>query len=124
LVRPMAVTHQTDTEQRVIELPFLHDHTHPRRLVLTAPDRGYPHSLAPSGYYMLFIFNRDGVPSVAHWIHLGLHHAIVFEVGSTVTAISTRPGATSLYVVGLDEGKGGGRVWSKFFPDPDNPNQW
>jgi hypothetical protein len=70
LVRPMAVTHQTDTEQRVVEMPFLHDHTRPDRLVLTAPLGGYPRSLAPQGYYMLFILNRNGVPSVAHWIYL------------------------------------------------------
>ena len=70
LVRPMAVTHQTDTEQRVLEMFFLHDHTQPNRLVLTAPLGGYPRSLAPQGYYMLFILNRDGVPSVAEWIYL------------------------------------------------------
>lgn len=70
LVRPMAVTHQTDTEQRVIEMTFLHDHTRPNRLVLTAPLGGYPRSLAPQGYYMLFILNRDGVPSVGKWIYL------------------------------------------------------
>jgi hypothetical protein len=43
---------------------------------------------------------------------------------ATVTAISTTPGGTSLYLVGLDEGHGGGRVWSKYFPDPDHPNRW
>jgi hypothetical protein len=70
LVRPMAVTHQTDTEQRVVEIAFLHDHTQPTRLVATAPLGGYPRSLAPQGYYMLFILNRNGVPSVAKWIYL------------------------------------------------------
>lgn len=70
LVRPMAVTHQTDTEQRVIEMPMLHDHAQPNRLVLTAPHGGHPHSLAPQGHYMLFILDRDGVPSVARWIYL------------------------------------------------------
>lgn len=70
LVRPMAVTHQTDTEQRVIEMTFLHDHTRQNRLVVTAPLGGYPRSLAPQGYYMLFILNRNGVPSVAKWIYL------------------------------------------------------
>ena len=42
--------------------------------------------------------------------------------GSTVTALSTQPGGTSLYVVGLDEGHGGGRVWSNYFPSSNN--QW
>jgi hypothetical protein len=67
---PLVVTHQTDTEQRVIEMPMLHDHAQPDRLVLTAPHGGHPHSLAPQGYYMLFILDNAGVPSVASWIYL------------------------------------------------------
>ncbi len=70
LVRPMAVTHQTESNQRVIELFFLHDHVHPNNLVATAPDGGSPHAFAPKGYYMLFILNGDGVPSVANWVYL------------------------------------------------------
>jgi hypothetical protein len=71
LVRPMAVTHQTDTEQKVLEMPCIRDKTRPRRLKLTAPDGGHPHSLAQQGYYMMFAINKNGVPSVAKWIYLG-----------------------------------------------------
>jgi hypothetical protein len=71
LVRPMAVTHQTDTEQKVLEMPFIHDKTRPRRLKLTAPDGERPHSLAQQGYYMMFAIKKNGVPSVAKWIYLG-----------------------------------------------------
>jgi hypothetical protein len=70
MVRPMAVTHQTESNQRVIELCFLHDHVHPNKLIATAPDGGSPHAFAPKGYYMLFILNRRGVPSTAKWIYL------------------------------------------------------
>ena len=70
LVRPMAVTHQTDAEQRVLEMPYIHDHANPTRLTLTAPHGGHPHSIAPQGYYMLFALNISGVPSVAKWIYL------------------------------------------------------
>lgn len=70
LVRPMAVTHQTDTQQKVLEMPYIHDHAHPSRLTLTAPHGGHPHSLAQQGYYMMFAINHDGVPSVATWIYL------------------------------------------------------
>ena len=70
LVRPMAVTHQTDTEQKVLEMPYVHDHANPTRLTLTAPDGGHPHSLAQQGYYMMFAINNQGVPSVASWIYL------------------------------------------------------
>ena len=70
MVKPMAVTHQTETNQRVLELSFLHDHVHPNNLIVTAPDGGSPHAFAPAGYYMLFILNGAGVPSAAKWIHL------------------------------------------------------
>jgi hypothetical protein len=70
LVRPMAVTHQTDTEQKVLEMPYVHDHAHPTRLTLTAPHGGHPHSLAQQGYYMLFAVTASGVPSIAKWIYL------------------------------------------------------
>jgi len=72
LVRPMAVTHQTDSEQKVLELDWApsHDHAHPKKLRLRAPQRGYPHSLAQPGYYMMFAVNDKGVPSVAKWIYL------------------------------------------------------
>ncbi len=70
MVRPMAVTHQTDTEQKVLEIPYIHDHANPTRLTLTAPHGGHPHSLAQQGYYMLFALNTLGVPSIAKWIYL------------------------------------------------------
>lgn len=69
-VRPMAVTHQTDSEQKVLEMPYIHDHANPTRLTLTAPHGGHPHSLAQQGYYMMFAVNNNGVPSVASWIYL------------------------------------------------------
>jgi hypothetical protein len=70
MVRPMAVTHQTDSNQRVLEMPYIHDHAHPTHLVLTAPDGGHPHALCPQGYYMLFAININGVPSEGRWIYL------------------------------------------------------
>jgi len=64
LVRPMAVTHQTDTEQRVLELPFTR-----KGYVLKAkaPNPHIPHH-SPRGYYMLFILNGKGVPSEGRFI--------------------------------------------------------
>ena len=69
-VRPMAVTHQTDTEQRVVELACPRRGDTPTQLKLRAPDGAHPHPTAPRGHYMLFILNGDGVPSVARWIFL------------------------------------------------------
>lgn len=68
LVRPMAVTHQTDSEQRVIPLPSCM--TAAGTLSATAPSPTHPHGLAPRGWYMLFVIDNNGVPSQAKFIHL------------------------------------------------------
>ena len=68
LVRPMAVTHQTDSEQRVIEVQF--HKSAADTLNAVAPNGRHPHAMAPRGWYMLFILNAKGVPSVAKFIHL------------------------------------------------------
>ena len=77
MVRPTAVTHHTNTEQRVIRLspPTV---TGPTTLSVTAPDgRVYPygagghtHAIAGRGYYMLFLMNTAGVPSRAKFVRL------------------------------------------------------
>ena len=70
LVRPMAVTHQTDSEQKVIEMANRHDHANPSQILVTAPDSLHPHSNAQKGWYMMFAVNAQGVPSEAKWIYL------------------------------------------------------
>jgi hypothetical protein len=67
LVRPMAVTHQTDTEQRVIEVRFTRSGN---ALTVTIPDKSHPHGVAPRGHYMMFVMNGNGTPSEARWIFL------------------------------------------------------
>ena len=69
-MRPMAITHQTDSEQRVLRMPCVRHHRHRSKLILTAPGGGHPHALAPKGYYMLFIVNDKGIPSEGRWIYL------------------------------------------------------
>jgi len=68
LVRPMAITHNTDTEQRVIQCTF--SKTGANTVSGVAPDGIHPHAMAPRGYYMLFILNTQGVPSEGKFIHL------------------------------------------------------
>ncbi len=65
LIRPSAVTHSTDTEQRVVGVPFRMRMS--GALELTITDQP---NIAPPGWYMLFVTNDDGIPSVAHWVHL------------------------------------------------------
>ncbi|MCZ6673503.1 MAG: DUF1929 domain-containing protein [Verrucomicrobia bacterium] len=68
LVRPMAVTHQTDSEQRVIKVDHLQTGT--KTLTATAPNGGHPHALAPKGWYMLFVIDNNGVPSKGEFVFL------------------------------------------------------
>ncbi len=70
LIRPMAITHQTDGEQRVLEMPLTHDPAHPTQLTLIAPHGGHPHAVAPKGHYLLFAVNASGVPSEGKFIFL------------------------------------------------------
>lgn len=64
LLRPSAVTHVTDVEQRSVALDLT---TTSGGFQVTIP-RGA--GLVPSGWYMLFVTNHDGIPSAAHWIHV------------------------------------------------------
>lgn len=68
LVRPMAVTHQTDTEQRIIQCSFVK--TGATQISAVTPDGIHPHAIAPRGYYMVFILNANGTPSEGKFIHL------------------------------------------------------
>ena len=62
LVRLSATTHSFNHNQRYLALSFTQDAT---RLTVQAPANG---NLAPPGYYMLFIVNANGVPSVAQFV--------------------------------------------------------
>src|SRR5579862_646224 len=64
LVRPGAVTHAFDMDQRLVGLNFT---VGSGVLNLTSPPNS---SIAPPGYYLLFILNSSGVPSVAQFVQL------------------------------------------------------
>jgi len=63
LIRQSSVTHQINSDQRYVGLAIIDVSSH-HLMVQAPPNR----NIAPPGYYMLFIVNRAGVPSVAHWI--------------------------------------------------------
>ena len=67
-VRPMAVTHSCDTEQRLVDLPIVRGSRHRCRLDVRVPREP---GVVPPGWYMLFLTDNDGVPSHAHWIRVG-----------------------------------------------------
>jgi hypothetical protein len=64
LMRPGSVTHSVDFEQRFVSLVF---EARAGALIAQTPASG---SIAPPGWYMLFIVNDSGVPSRAFWVHL------------------------------------------------------
>ncbi|MEU6117443.1 kelch motif-containing protein [Streptomyces sp. NPDC047117] len=64
LMRPSAVTHVTDVEQRSIALDFTR-----RGGTLSVKVPG-SHSLVPRGWYMLFLMDSRGTPSQAKWVHV------------------------------------------------------
>ena len=64
LVRPGAPTHAFDMDQRLVKLSYS---VGSGLLNVTAPPNG---NIAPPGYYMLFILNAAGVPSVAKFVQL------------------------------------------------------
>jgi hypothetical protein len=65
LIRPAAVTHSSDPNQRFVDLPLAVDGNNVDLNVTSNPN------LAPPGWYMLFAVDANGVPSVAKWVHLG-----------------------------------------------------
>lgn len=64
LMRPSAVTHATDVEQRSVELTLTKS---ARSVRVAIPDDP---SLVPSGWYMLFVTDAAGTPSRATWVHV------------------------------------------------------
>ncbi|WP_210577048.1 galactose oxidase-like domain-containing protein [Streptomyces sp. GESEQ-4] len=64
LIRPAAVTHSSDPNQRFVDLPLSVDGNNVDLNVTSNPN------MAPPGWYMLFAVDANGVPSVAKWVHL------------------------------------------------------
>ncbi|WP_328620268.1 galactose oxidase-like domain-containing protein [Streptomyces sp. NBC_00354] len=64
LMRPSAVTHTTDVEQRSIELGLTKAAGSVTVEVPKDP------TLVPPGWYMLFVTDADGTPSVAKWLQV------------------------------------------------------
>ncbi|MET7568114.1 galactose oxidase-like domain-containing protein [Streptomyces sp. NPDC005492] len=76
LIRPAAVTHSSDPNQRFVDLPLSVDGDTVDLNVTSNPD------LAPPGWYMLFAVDANGVPSVAKWVHLQGPSALATDTAS------------------------------------------
>lgn len=64
LIAPSSVTHSLNTSQRLVPLGF---EVKGRNLTVRAPPNARS---CPPGYYMLFIINKLGVPSVAEFVKI------------------------------------------------------
>jgi hypothetical protein len=82
LMAPGVTTHGTEMQARYVQLAVTHrDST---GLDLVAPVSG---AVAPPGWYMLFLLNSKGVPSVARWVHLDLRAAPGFGTAARVSIV-------------------------------------
>jgi hypothetical protein len=65
LIRQSSTTHQINSDQRLVGLAVLGREAD--QVQVQMPSEG---SVAPPGFYMLFIVDRSGVPSIASWIRV------------------------------------------------------
>src|SRR5438552_11484220 len=91
LVRNGTVTHAFGMDQREVEMSFT---AGSGALTVTAPPKG---NIAPPGYYMLFILNNSGVPSVAKFLQIGPQPD--FSLAATPSSQNAQQGSGASYTV-------------------------
>jgi hypothetical protein len=99
LVRPGAATHAFDMDQRLVGLSYTAGNG---VLNVTAPPNG---NIAPPGYYMLFVLDSAGVPSVARFVRLSAipNQPPVASITSPAANVTRNPGgAVSFAGTGSD----------------------
>jgi hypothetical protein len=90
LVRPGSVTHSMAFDQRYVDLQYTKGSG---VLDATAPANS---NVTPPGWYMLFVLNSAGVPSVASWVHVaGKTLDVPVAAGSDDAEENVATGATS-----------------------------
>jgi len=93
LIRNGAATHAFDMDQRFVGLSFT---LGTGALTVTAPPNG---NIAPPGYYMLFLVNSSGVPSVAKFVQLVPQPD--FAVSATPSSQNVPQGNSTSYTVNV-----------------------
>lgn len=99
LVRNGTVTHAFGMDQRVVGLSFTAGNG---ILNVTAPPNG---NIAPPGFYMLFLLNQSGVPSVASFVQVSSLSAD-FSVAATPSSQTVSPGTSTNYTVNVTPSNG------------------
>jgi len=98
LVRPGAVTHAFDMDQRLVGMSFS---LGSGALTLAAPPNG---NIAPPGYYMLFLLNNAGVPSVASFVQVGV--PTDFAISPDPSSQTVVQGDSTSYTINLTSSNG------------------
>jgi hypothetical protein len=123
LVRPGSQTHAFDMDQRLVDLSFT---AASGTLSVTAPPQG---NVAPPGYYMLFILNSAGVPSVARFVRLSTgiptNQAPTATITSPSSNVTINPGGSVSFAgSGSDpDGTIASHAWSFAGGSPTTSNQ-
>lgn len=86
MVKHGSVTHSWNMEQRFVELTFAADGN---RLAVQAPTRAAD---APPGFYMLFVLDANGVPSVAKTVRINVAATPNPATVPTLAAVGDRSG--------------------------------
>jgi Concanavalin A-like lectin/glucanases superfamily/Domain of unknown function (DUF1929)/Bacterial Ig domain/Galactose oxidase, central domain len=86
LVRPGSVTHTNNMDQRFLSLTFQQT---AGGLNVAAPVNA---NLAPPGYYMLFVVNANGVPSMASFVRIPASSNNPVPTTTGITPSSAAPG--------------------------------
>jgi len=98
LVRAGAVTHAFDMDQRVVGMSFTAGNGN---LTVTAPPNG---NIAPPGYYLLFLVNAAGVPSVGSFVQLSTATQQIGDFSISVSPASQMvvAGTSTNYTVAIN----------------------
>jgi hypothetical protein len=114
LVKPGSDTHAYDMEQRLVGLTFT---AASGVLTVNAPPNS---NLAPPGYYMLFVLNRAGVPSVARFVQVSQNPTDQPPKG-TITAptgdVTITAGQAVNFAGTASDADGSVQKYSWFFPE-------
>jgi PKD repeat protein len=113
LIRPGSNTHAFDFEQRLVGLSYTRE---ARSLTVMSPPDA---NVAPPGYYMLFLVNANGVPSVARFIQLAPNPANQPPRGAILTPaadVTIKAGQTVTFSGDASDPDGGVARYSWVFP--------
>ncbi len=114
MMRPGSATHSYDFEQRLIGVTYSAKKA--GQLNATTPPNS---NIAPPGYYMVFIIDQAGVPSVAKFIHLTTNPANTPPTGRITSpsgAVTIDPGQTVDFVGTSSDADGTVTTYKWIFP--------